>query len=625
MKKRLFAMLLVLTMVMALLPAAAAQPVAAENELTQRSLGAQIDAQVNVNKRSLPGISVTTVSQDDCFVQPYALTGDYSTVAGNTMPLRVYLYNSTTQNGTLGFGFQIYKGTSNTITDNDYVYEENYLFQDTGGGWLDFEWDTTGCAAGDYVAIFYTFDYSNQSNPVYIFSVYTEVYVSKTAIPLESLKITFENSNVLAVGDTEFAYLTRVPEHATDTGYDYTLDLSDTGVTSGQEYLGFVELTGVKPGTTVLTATHGGKTVNQDVYVYQKFDTFAAPSAAVDIALCAGAEKTVSWNVSPAALGNLNFEIRGGDCVQIGAVSGSTVTLKAVKEGTAALYACNTNVNGAVKQEATMTINVVGHNYVETSRTESTCTEHGSVTKTCTYCGDAVTEELPLGDHTFSGELTVITAPKATKPGEAVGFCEICQQEVTVELPAIFTDTDPNRYYSDALDYCYENKLVAGMTESTFGPNTSLTRGQLMTLLYRLAGSPEVTGENPFADVGEARFYYSAVVWAYENGIAKGVTETEFQPGDPVTRQQLATFLYRFAEYNNVDTTGRADLTVFTDEPEVGKYAKEAVSWAVSAGLIKGITDTTLCPGDDASRAQFVTILYRFIEANPTVFTPSAE
>ena len=108
-------------------------------------------------------------------------------------------------------------------------------------------------------------------------------------------------------------------------------------------------------------------------------------------------------------------------------------------------------------------------------------------------------------------------------------------------------------------------------------------------------------------------YYEKAVHWAAENGIVKGITTDCFQPDAPVTREQFATFLYRYAEYKGLDVSARADLSGYTDATSVGEYAVDAVSWAVANGLIKGVTDTTLSPNTTATRAQAATILVRYL------------
>lgn len=180
-----------------------------------------------------------------------------------------------------------------------------------------------------------------------------------------------------------------------------------------------------------------------------------------------------------------------------------------------------------------------------------------------------------------------------------------------------FFDTQYGRYYHNAVVYCKNHDIINGMTDTEFGINGVTTRGQLVTLLYRLAGSPSVEGvSNPFKDVEKGRFYFNAVLWASSNGITSGVSADAFDPNGAVTRQQIAAFLYRYAKYAGYDVDARADLSSFPDAGSVGAFAKNAMRWAVAEGLINGVqsgSDTLLQPSADATRAQVATILYRFI------------
>ena len=140
----------------------------------------------------------------------------------------------------------------------------------------------------------------------------------------------------------------------------------------------------------------------------------------------------------------------------------------------------------------------------------------------------------------------------------------------------------------------------------------NLTRGQMVTILYRMANSPAVEGTAPFTDVAEGRYFADAVVWAYQNGIAKGMTDTAFGPDSDITREQMATFLYRFAEKNGVDMSQEAGLSGFEDAGKVSTFAKDAMAWAVANELIVGATAKTLQPKGTATRAQVATVIMRY-------------
>jgi len=132
----------------------------------------------------------------------------------------------------------------------------------------------------------------------------------------------------------------------------------------------------------------------------------------------------------------------------------------------------------------------------------------------------------------------------------------------------------------------------------------------MVTVLYRMAGEPEVTGETKFADVKADQWYTDAVIWAEETGIAKGMTEDTFAPGATVTREQAATFLYRYVtEYLGVEAIEGADLSQFKDASAISGYAKEAMAWAVAEELFEGFTDGTIQARETLTRVQLAKLL----------------
>lgn len=175
-----------------------------------------------------------------------------------------------------------------------------------------------------------------------------------------------------------------------------------------------------------------------------------------------------------------------------------------------------------------------------------------------------------------------------------------------------YNDVKAGDWYANAVNYVTLTGLMNG-TGDGFSPNLAINRGMMVTVLYRMAGSPEVTAENPFTDVPADTWYTDAVIWASENGITAGTSDTTFSPTNSLTREQLATFFYRFADFENpdpIEITG--DLTGFTDAGQVASYATDAMKWAIGEGLISGTTETTLSPKATATRAQVATILMRY-------------
>ena len=172
----------------------------------------------------------------------------------------------------------------------------------------------------------------------------------------------------------------------------------------------------------------------------------------------------------------------------------------------------------------------------------------------------------------------------------------------------VFTDVKASDYFYDAVKWAVEKEITKGTTDTTFSPNEGCTRSQMVTFLWRAAGSPEPTGKtNPFTDVKTDAYYYKALLWAIENGITKGTTETTFSPDETCTRGQMATFLYRNAKSPAV--TGSASFT----DVETGAYYSDAVAWAFRQGITKGASDTTFEPDATCTRGQMVTFLYRYL------------
>ena len=155
--------------------------------------------------------------------------------------------------------------------------------------------------------------------------------------------------------------------------------------------------------------------------------------------------------------------------------------------------------------------------------------------------------------------------------------------------------------------------MMQGTSASAFSPNTSSNRGMLTAILYRLEGSPR-SGEPPFTDVAADAYYGKAVAWAEKHGIVQGFDDGTFRPGARITRQQLAAVLFRYADFKGEAGRGQADLSAYQDGDRVEAYAREAMAWAVDAGLIQGLADGRLDPGGTATRAQTAVILQRLCE-----------
>ena len=179
--------------------------------------------------------------------------------------------------------------------------------------------------------------------------------------------------------------------------------------------------------------------------------------------------------------------------------------------------------------------------------------------------------------------------------------------------PVPFTDVQETDWFYDAVGYAYENSLMSGTGEGHFSPAMTTTRGMIVTVLYRLEGSPE--GETaPFDDVAPGAYYAAGTGWAAANGVVAGYGDGRFGPEDPITREQMASILYRYAQYKEYDVTASGDVTTFADGAAVSSYAVAALNWAVGAGLLSGVGENRLNPGGSATRAEIAMILMNFCQ-----------
>ena len=177
-----------------------------------------------------------------------------------------------------------------------------------------------------------------------------------------------------------------------------------------------------------------------------------------------------------------------------------------------------------------------------------------------------------------------------------------------------FTDVfEKDWFYGDVM-FVYENGLMLGTSKTLFSPHGTATRGMMATILWRMEGSPAPKGKNSFTDVVAGKWYADAITWAAENGIFAGYGKDKFGPDDPITREQLAAIFYRYAGYKGYDLTVKGNLDKFKDADKVTDYAKMAMQWAVSSGLVKGKSGNLLDPQGTATRAEIATMLHRFIE-----------
>ncbi|MBR6915195.1 MAG: S-layer homology domain-containing protein, partial [Clostridia bacterium] len=175
-----------------------------------------------------------------------------------------------------------------------------------------------------------------------------------------------------------------------------------------------------------------------------------------------------------------------------------------------------------------------------------------------------------------------------------------------------FSDVEEGRWSASSIGYAVNNGYMNGVGGGRFDPEGSLTRAMVATVLWRREGSPAPAAPSGFSDVPSGEWYTDAVAWAKETGVVKGLTETSFGPDEYITREQLATMLFRFSSTAPVSVPERADLSPFSDDEKVSDWADEPLEWAVEAGLIKGTDGNRLAPDGFATREQFAAIIERY-------------
>ena len=214
------------------------------------------------------------------------------------------------------------------------------------------------------------------------------------------------------------------------------------------------------------------------------------------------------------------------------------------------------------------------------------------------------------GDKTFYArwQKTVLPPPPVT-PGTPV---TPARPAAPVGLP--FADVSGSDWFYNDVRYVYEKGIMDGTGADRFSPNAPLTRAMIVTILYRMAGSPSVSGSSDFTDVAAGKWFAKAVAWAAANGIVNGYGSGLFGPNDPVTREQLAAILYRYAVYGGMTAvTLEENLGSFADTAQLSAYAIQAMNWAVGQGLING-SGSNLVPKAQATRAQVAAIIHRYLE-----------
>ena len=205
---------------------------------------------------------------------------------------------------------------------------------------------------------------------------------------------------------------------------------------------------------------------------------------------------------------------------------------------------------------------------------------------------------------------TTFTAQWSKKSSGVVVPPPTAQPDEELSLP--FVDVAEGQWFYEAVKYVYGAGLMDGVSATAFEPNSPITRGMIVTILWRLEGKPAAAGGGYFADVSAGSYYAEAIAWAAECGIVDGYGDGIFAPNRNISREELAAILYRCAAYTGVDVSRKADLSAYADAAEVSAWAADAMAWANAAGLITGQGEATLAPAATATRAEAAAILARY-------------
>lgn len=283
-------------------------------------------------------------------------------------------------------------------------------------------------------------------------------------------------------------------------------------------------------------------------------------------------------------------------------------------------------------------VDALGHDFGAWEQTNTpTCTVEGEEKRTCSRCDAIETQKVAAKGHVEA--IDNAAAATCTETGKTDGkHCSVCHAVLVAqtELPALghkyengacvrcgekdpnakppveYTDVPKTEWYAGAVQYAVQNGLMNGVGDGRFDPEGAMTRAMLVTVLWRYEGEPQ-EGTHTFSDVPNNQWYTDVVAWAAANRIVGGIGNGKFDPEGNITREQMATILYRYAEKKGPDTSKRGDLGGFPDGGKVQSWAKEAMQWVVAEGIING-SDGKLLPQGNATRAQVATILMRYIE-----------
>ena len=261
---------------------------------------------------------------------------------------------------------------------------------------------------------------------------------------------------------------------------------------------------------------------------------------------------------------------------------------------------------------------LLGHTWSPVETVYATCTTDGYVLERCAVCGETRdTNILPASGHSFRLDSARSRNASNVDDGVEVYVCVRCGAEERTPIICMlhrFADIGESDWFYPYVRSMVSFGLMNGTSETSFGPNGTLTRAMLVTILWRMQGTPEAQASR-FTDVTGDAWYAAAVDWAQEQGVVTGYPDGSFKPNAPVTREQAAVILYRYAPLMGRVPDALADLSEFYDAESISGYARVAMGWANACGILAGFPDNTLRPGGSANRAQISKMIVTFLDA----------
>ena len=454
---------------------------------------------------------------------------------------------------------EIYKGAQPTSDSYLGTWSDNF---DAGSEYTNWslQLETKGMSEGVYSLLYLVTDrYDNVVSDVY----FINIYLTKQSVGLNSIAFDGVGASLTLIVD-QLVYTRLIfNPYNTTVNRSFTITSSNPNAVKVLEVGGEILIKAIGGGSSVVTANANGKTVSVNVVV-------SAPCTNI-------------W------LNQLTAEMHAGQTMQLTATTTPANTTSPLTWHTADPTIATVDTNGVVTALRGGTVRI----YAECNGLAGIC-------------------DITVTDHTKENVKRV--EPTATRKGSEDFHCTICNQDIHQVLDQQFLDTNGDYWYADGIDYVYDNHLMKGMEERAFGPDDYMSRAMLVTVLWRQAGSPEPDAAADFIDVPDGLWFSDAVAWASENEIVNGVGDNQFTPFASITREQIATILWRYSE----KPEGTGDLSDYPDADKVSVFAEDAMSWAVGANLIKGDADpdgnTRLDPWGSATRAQVATILMRYLE-----------